>query len=184
MGRVKEQPRRCVKCGFGWWAVEAKKPKGVKSVWGPMAAGLDAAALVGRKAANQAIELRDWERWGVCSRCGSQDIRTVKEKGFVPTGLAEAGGSTRQSGAAAGPPALVVTSQDGPSPLGPKPPGVPQEGNRDGQWEIGARVTIRQFGYRGLRGTVSRRGPMGNYTVDLDRGGKATSIPGDKLDPA
>jgi hypothetical protein len=62
---------------------------------------------------------------------------------------------------------------------------APRMPGRDpnGTWALGASVIVRQLGYRGLTGTVVRRGPLGNYTITLDRGGKAKSIPGDKLDP-
>lgn len=171
MARVKEKPRRCAKCGCSWWAVEAKKPKRLGYIAAAGGLGFDAASLTTMKAANRAEAVREWERWAICRRCGSQDIKSVKESGFTPTDMLAAQ-------APVGYPATPATPM--PPTAQPAQPGR----NPDGTWQIGARVTLRQFGYRGLQGTVLRRGPMGNYTIALDRGDKASSIPGDKLDPA
>lgn len=172
MGRVKERARRCAKCGYGWWAVEVKKPKGMGFIASSGAPGFDSAAIANAKAFNRAEASKAWERWALCRRCGSQDINTVGERGFVPTGLADAQAA-----------AVAPAAPSPPSGMQAPAAAVPGR-NPDGTWERGSAVVVRALGYRGLRGTVERRGPMGNYTIALDRGGKATSIPGDKLDPA
>jgi ribosomal protein S27AE len=173
MAKVKERPRRCAKCGYSWWGQESRKPHrmGFIASSGLAGGGWDAAAVASSHAFNRAEASKAWERWAICPRCGSQDIHTVSERGFIPTSLAEA--EAAAAFVAAAPQAQPPTAH------APRMPGR----DPNGTWALGASVIVRQLGYRGLTGTVVRRGPLGNYTITLDRGGKAKSIPGDKLDP-
>jgi hypothetical protein len=150
--------------------MEAKKPRRLGYVSAAGGLGFDAAAITTMRAANRAEAVREWERWAICKKCGSQDIRTVKAFGFTPTDMLA-------DHAPVGSPELSAASY--PAASAPLP-----GRNPDGTWQVGARVVLRQLGYRGLQGVILRRGPMGNYTVSLDRGGKASSIPGDKMEPA
>jgi hypothetical protein len=162
MGRFKEDARRCERCDYKWWAVRAPKPKKVK--WnhtiGPDAFGFDPAAITARKAHQAAAAVAPWERWAICRRCGSQTIKTVAPRGFVPTGLAEA---TQASAAEAGP----SSTHGGSSVVD--------------DFQPGARVVLRQLGYRGLEGEIVKRGLTG-FIVKLDRGDTARGIPPDKLE--
>ena len=131
MARVKEDPRCCERCAYRWWAVRAPKPKKVK--WnhsiGPEAFGFDPAAITARKAHQAAAAVGPWERWATCSRCGSQKVKTVAPRGFVPTGLAEANRA----------PATASTSDT-----------TSRGSSLGGDFQSGDRVVLRQFGFRGL----------------------------------
>jgi hypothetical protein len=183
MAEVKERPRRCGKCGYSWWGQETRKPHRMGLVASSGAAGgWDAAAVASSHAFNRAEASKAWERWAICRRCGSQDIHTVNKLGFIPTGLAEAEAAAAVGAAAPQthpPTAHARQDRDNDRDGRPRMPGR----DPNGTWALGSSVLVRQLGYRGLRGTVVRRGPFGNYTISLDRGGKAKSIRGDKLDP-
>jgi hypothetical protein len=147
---------------------------------------MDAAAVASGKAFNRAEASKAWDRWAICSRCGSQKILTVSKTRFTPTGLADSRAAAASMAAVSPtrrpPPQQPPTRQP---PVRPPAEYASSTPGRDstGAWQPGSLVIVRQLGYRGLRGTVLRRGPMGNYTISLDRGDKAVSIPGDKLDP-
>jgi hypothetical protein len=91
MGR--EDARRCEKRAYQWWVVEVKrtaKPRWNDDYGFPGMAPGNAAARVNRMTARRAESVEAWKRWGVCPRCGSQKVKTVDAKNFVPTALAEA----------------------------------------------------------------------------------------------
>src|SRR4051794_25041825 len=92
MTLAQEDARCCERCDYRWWAVRAAKPKKVR--WhdsiGPEVFGFDPSAITSRKAHQAAMSVGPWERWAICRRCGSQKVKTVNPRGFVPTGLAAA----------------------------------------------------------------------------------------------
>jgi hypothetical protein len=156
---AKEEARRCQKCGNQWWAQRVKKQATLR--WyddGASFTGSSTARSV-RLAHRKTEQIREWERYGLCSRCGSRDVKSVSDRGFVPTGLAE---NSSQ---------LHVPSVD-PQPA----PRVPGFG-----FQPGDRVVLKQLGYRGLTGTVEGKGVTG-YKVRLDRDNRLVrSLPENKL---
>jgi hypothetical protein len=154
---AKEEARRCQKCGNQWWAqrvVKQPKPR-----WFDDAASFtgNSTARTVRLAHRKSEQIREWERYGLCNRCGSRDIKSVRDKGFVPTGMAENG------------PRLEVPSvapQAAPGVVGFRP---------------GDRVVINQLGYRGLTGTIEGKGITG-YRVRLHRDNRVVrGLPEHKL---
>jgi hypothetical protein len=140
----KEEARRCKKCGNQWWARRVAKQAPPR--WfddGASFTGNSTARTV-RLAHRKSEAIRQWERYGLCTRCGSQDIKTVSDRGFVPTGLAE--NSIQPQVASPAPQAAPRVKGFGP----------------------GDRVVINQLGYRGQTGIVEGRGLTG-YKVRLDR---------------
>jgi hypothetical protein len=100
-------------------------------------------------------QIREWERYGLCARCGSQSIATVKAKGFVPTALAQA-----------------TPPSNGPAPVGQSsaapPPGQPAPDASGSGLQPGARVTVDQLGMRGKHGRVEAVRLDGTLDVRLD----------------
>jgi hypothetical protein len=154
---AKEDPRRCKKCGYQWWAVKVEKPKGLKWHDDHHFTGVAAARNV-RKTGAISEQAKGWERYGICQRCGSQDIATPNQRGFVPTGLQEAVGAP------------------------PSPPSRAIAAALADSWSVGERVTIRAVGFRGKTGTISKKSALGGWNVDLDDGGVARAIDGKKLE--
>lgn len=162
MGRVTEDARCCERCNYKWWAVRAPKPKKVR--WdhsiGPESFGFDPAAITARKAHQAAMAMGPWERWAICSRCGSQKVRSVSPRGFVPTGLEEANQAFAVASGSS-------TAEGDARPTGP--------------FQSGDRVVLRQLGYRGLKGEIVKQGVTG-FIVKLDRGDTARGIAPDKIE--
>jgi hypothetical protein len=154
---AKEEARRCQKCGNQWWAVRvAKQPTPRWFDDGASFTGNSAARNV-RLAHRKSEQIRESERYGLCTRCGSQDIKTVRDRGFIPTGLAES--APQVQGAPPVPPAATT-------PLAFQP---------------GEKVTLHVLGFRGLTGVVEGLGLTG-YKVRLDRDNQLVrSVPPHKM---
>lgn len=152
MAKISEEARRCDKCGFQWWAVKAAKPGKIRmrderARYGDRAAGVAGAAF------EKTVQLSDWERYAVCARCGSQTVISVKDKGFIPTALAEAA-------SAQGTTAATLL----------------------GEFQPGDKVVLRVLGFRGKTGVIEKRGLLG-WNVRLDHDGSVVKgIDGKKLD--
>jgi hypothetical protein len=162
----REEPRRCKKCGYQWWAVKAGKP--AKLRWSddggfPFLPGQATARSV-RLGHRKSEQIREWERYGLCARCGSQSIATVRSKGFVPTALAEA--RAPGDGPAPAPAPAAAPGPAAPPPAPGHSSGADQAGMRPGDW-----VTVDQFGFRGKHGRIEAVRLDGTFDVRLAEGG-------------
>lgn len=152
MAKVSEEARRCDKCGFQWWAVRADKPGKIR-MRDERGFG-DRAASVQRASFDKTVQLSEWERYALCSRCGSRSVSTVKDKGFVPTGLQDAASAQSVS------PASIK-----------------------GELQPGDRVVLRVLGFRGKTGVIEKRGVLG-WNVRLDDGPVVKGVDAKKIDRA
>lgn len=162
----REEPRRCSKCGYQWWAVKVSKPPKLR--WFEDSGSLfqpgQAAARNVRLGHRKSEQIREWERYGLCARCGSHSVATVRSKGFLPTALAEAR-------------AVGHPPSSAPSPPSPPPAA--------GGFLPGDRVTLHMLGFRGKTGIVENVRPDGSCDVRLDdRRTLVKRIPAGKLTAA
>lgn len=165
---AREEPRRCGKCGYKWWAVKAKKPPKLR--WyddgGLPFSPHQAIARNVRLGHRHSEQLREWERYALCTRCGSQAIETVKTKGFVPTALTQAPAAYGGPPPAAPPPVAPAPAPDPAPPPSPAPTAAPT-GVGPGV-QPGERVIVDQLGMRGKRGRVEAVRLDGTFDVRLD----------------
>ncbi|HEV7826180.1 MAG TPA: hypothetical protein VGP02_14870 [Mycobacteriales bacterium] len=145
-----------------------KVDKPSKLRWGSDAFDMtgSAAARNVRLSHRKSEQIREWERYGLCSRCGSQDLRSVRDRGFVPTGLAEA----------------RRLSDDITPNANPLESVMPESRAERPEWNIGDRVVIRQLGFRGKTGAVLKRGILGGYSIKLDDGSIVRAVDGAKME--
>lgn len=88
-----EDPRRCVRCAYGWFAKRVQKPAkayGAGAGWALLGSTGMAAGAGAKAGAHYATKLERHERWRQCPRCGSRKVRTEPRRGFVPTAAEEA----------------------------------------------------------------------------------------------
>lgn len=82
-----EDARECQRCSFRWYAVPVRVPS--KPRWfdeaGP-SLWTDSQARMARLQGNYTRQVAEHERWAKCPNCGSIKVKTVKGKGFTPTG--------------------------------------------------------------------------------------------------
>jgi len=136
--------------------VKAQKPRKMRWYEDINSLNYTGAARNVRLSHNLSAEERAWERYALCSRCGSQRIKTMPAKGFVPTAATEA--------AASAPPAAAQ-----------EPPAPPGDPNRP--FSPGDRVSISALGYRGETGVVTGSpGVLGLVKVRRDKNGKEIKV--------
>lgn len=85
VARVKEDARRCQRCQYQWFAVRVSLPSKPRfadetSIW-----NRHSAAHMARLQGNYTRAKQDHDRWAICPRCGSVKVKTVSDRGFVPT---------------------------------------------------------------------------------------------------
>jgi len=85
-----DKARECKKCGYKWWAAAAKKPAKISS-WSTINdPTFNAAARTTKAAHERSLKMPAWERYSICSRCGSSKIKQPSGFGFKTTVQEEA----------------------------------------------------------------------------------------------
>ncbi len=168
MSKDKEEARRCNKCGYQWWSIKVEKPKTLNWRKEPTL-HWNVSAKRAAQASNRASQERTWERYALCSRCGSQQVSSANGRGFVPTALQE----SRTNEAAA----TIPTSE----PRNP-PPQIPRNPPPGTQLVVGARVRLHVLGWRGETGVITDVSRRGYLTVRTVSGKTVRSVSPDKAD--
>lgn len=131
-----EDARQCQRCNHQWYATRAKQPKKPRWFDETGAIWTDGQVRMARLQGNYDRAYRDRERWTSCPACGSNKVKTVPGRKFVPS-------------AAAGPGAPAAAATQTSVPVAPSPPvPVPGPGSRE---SLGLRCACGQVVALGAR---------------------------------